>query len=402
VGKLLLGCSGWHYKDWVGPFYQEETKSKLAAYSKVFKTAEIDSTFYAYPTKGMVMGWLKYTPQEFVYSAKLPRLITHKKKLNPSRGVQKDIERFCELMDPLQQNGKLGCLLAQLPPGLKFDLLLLEGFLSVFPSKFRLAVEFRHESWLRTETWRLLERYNVAYTIVDEPLLPADVRVTSDIAYIRWHGRGEYPWYNYHYKTEELEEWVPKVKETVKGTEITFGYFNNHYHAYAVKNCLEMMEMLGVLTLQQKDVKRMVEKYLKAEPKAPPPKPSLALTAFMPEEISRMDFQQLLRVFMDNSRIKRAKGIRDEEVELQEATTNQVKATIRKYHVAIDVSNRLVLHDCADWSRCAPVKQFCKHLGKVLMSLPQEKAVDILRKICVEREKWEFKPYVAKSVEDRN
>jgi len=132
VGRLLLGCSGWHYKDWVGPFYREETKSKLAAYSKIFRTAEIDSTFYAYPSKGTVMGWLKYTPQDFVYSAKLPRLITHKKKLELSKGVEEDVQRFCDLMEPLRQNGKLGCLLAQLPPGLKFDARLLEEFFGVF------------------------------------------------------------------------------------------------------------------------------------------------------------------------------------------------------------------------------------------------------------------------------
>jgi uncharacterized protein YecE (DUF72 family) len=395
VGKLLLGCSGWHYKDWVGPFYREETESKLAFYSKVFKTAEIDSTFYAYPSKGTVRGWLKYSQPDFVYSAKLPRLITHKKKLNPKKGIEEDLQRFCELMKPLQLNGKLGCLLAQLPPGLRFDPSLLESFLSVFPSEFRLAVEFRHESWLRRKTWRLLEQYNVAYTIVDEPLLPADVKVTSDIAYIRWHGRGEYPWYNYHYKTEELKQWVPKVKETANKAETTFGYFNNHYHAYAVKNCLEMMNLLGIITPQQREVKNTVTSYLEAKPKAPPPKPSLALTAFMPEEISRMSFKDLLRIFMDNSRIRRARGIKDEEVKLQEMTSNHVKATVRRYHVAIDISNRLILHDCADWSRCAPVKQFCKHVGKVLLSMPQEEAISILRKIGAEREKWEFKPYVA-------
>ena len=89
MGKLLLGCSGWYYKDWVGPFYRGETESKLAAYSKVFKTAEIDSTFYAYPSKGTVMGWLKYTQSDFIYSAKLPRLITHKKKLDLNQGVEK-------------------------------------------------------------------------------------------------------------------------------------------------------------------------------------------------------------------------------------------------------------------------------------------------------------------------
>ncbi|MGD8505393.1 MAG: DUF72 domain-containing protein [Candidatus Bathyarchaeota archaeon] len=395
MDKLLLGCSGWYYKDWVGPFYKEKTESKLAAYSKVFKTAEIDSSFYAYPSKGMVMGWLRYTKPDFIYSAKLPRVITHKKKLDLNLDVEKDLQRFCKLMEPLQLNGKLGCLLAQLPPSLKFDLQIMEDFLSVFPSKFRLAVEFRDESWLREETWRLLERYNVAYTIVDEPLLPADVKVTSDIAYVRWHGRGEYPWYNYHYRKEELEQWVPKVEETVRKAETTFGYFNNHYHAYAVKNCIEMMDMLSVVTPQQKEVKDTVKEYLETRPKAPPPKPSLALTAFIPEEINKMGFKDLLRIFMDNRRIKRAKGLKDEEVELQEVTNAHVKAKVRKYHVAIDVSNRLILHDCADWSRCAPVKQFCKHLGKVLMNIPENHAISILRRIGAEREKWEFKPYVA-------
>ena len=108
---ILLGCSGWFYKDWVGPFYKVEKASKLKAYSEVFKTAEINSTFYAYPSKGTVMGWLKYTKPDFVYTAKLPRLITHKKKLDPKQGVEEDIQRFCELMQPLQLNGKLGCVL---------------------------------------------------------------------------------------------------------------------------------------------------------------------------------------------------------------------------------------------------------------------------------------------------
>jgi len=398
MGDLFLGCSGWHYKDWVGPFYNAEDKSKLAAYSRVFKTAEIDSTFYAYPSKGMVFGWLKYTPPDFVFSAKLPKLITHKKKLDQRQGVEEDLQRFCDLMQPLQLNGKLACLLAQLPPGLKFNLNLMESFFSLFPTNFRLAVEFRDESWLKDATWSLLERYEVAYTIVDEPLLPPDVRVTTDIAYIRWHGRGERPWYNYHYKTEELQPWVPKVRETAQKAEKTYGYFNNHYHGYAVKNCLEMMDMLGTITLEQREVKTTVEEYLEAKARVPPPliqQPSLALTAFMPEKIEQMGLAELLHVFIDDVRIKRARGIRDKEVTVQEVTSDRLKALIREYHLFIDVPNRLVMHDCADWSRCAPVKQFCKHVGKVMMVIPKDKAVILLRKMGMERDKWEFKPYVA-------
>ena len=395
MAEILLGCSGWYYKDWVGPFYREEDKSRLSTYSRVFKTAEIDSTFYRNPSKGMVLGWLKYTSPDFVYTAKLPKLITHKKKLDVRQGVEEDLQHFLDLMEPLQLEGKMGCLLAQLPPGLKFDPSLMESFLAVFPAKFRLAVEFRDKSWLRDGTWRLLEKYNVAYTIVDEPLLPPDVRVTSDIAYIRWHGRGERPWYNYHYKTEELQPWVPRVKEAAQKAERVYGYFNNHYHAYAVKNCLEMSEMLDVITPEQREVKKTVEEYLEAKAKAPPPKPALALTAFMPEKIQQMTLQELLRLFMDHIRIRRINDIKDEEVTLQEVSDERVKARVRDYYVSIDVPNRLVLHNCADWSRCAPVKQFCKHVGKVMMVMPQDKAVNILRRISSERDKWEFKPHVA-------
>ena len=396
MGKILLGCSGWFYKDWIGPFYQVEKQSMLKAYSKVFKTAEINSTFYAYPSKGTVLGWLKYTKPDFVYTAKLPRLITHKKKLDLKLGVEDDMEHFCELMQPLQLNGKLGCLLIQMPPGIKFNPDLLEDFFKILPSNLRFAIEFRDLSWLRDETWRLLEKYNVAYTIVDEPVLPPEVHVTTDIAYVRWHGKGERPWYNYCYEKKELEPWIPKIKETTKKTDKVYGYFNNHYHGYAVKNCLEVMEMLGVLTPEQGKTKKVVSKYFETKVKTlKEGKQMMALTAFMPEKVQEMGFQELLQILMPTYKIKRSKGIKDEEVVIEEITEEHVKALIRNYHLLIDLKSQTILHDCADWNRCVPIKQFCKHVGKVLMMIPKEKAVEILKRICSQREEWEFKPYVA-------
>lgn len=117
--KILLGTSGWSYKEWVGPFYAKEDKSFLKAYTKVFRTAEIDSTFYRYPTKSMVMAWNRYSPDGFVYTAKLPKLITHE-KLGLTADVDEDLERFTELMEPLSLGGKLGCLLIQLPPSFDY------------------------------------------------------------------------------------------------------------------------------------------------------------------------------------------------------------------------------------------------------------------------------------------
>lgn len=395
MGEILLGTSGWSYKEWVPAFYKQGEKSMLSAYSRVFRTVEIDSTFYRYPTKGMVFGWLRYTKPDFIFTAKLPKLITHTKKLDPEQKVEEDLNKFLELMEPLQFNGKLGCLLAQLPPSLKFNLNRMESFFASFPTQFRLAVEFRHPSWLNSQTMQLLEKYKVAYTAVDEPLLPPEMNVTSDIAYIRWHGKGEQPWYDYHYKTEELKPWVPKVKAAAQKAEKVFGYFNNHYHAYAVKNSLEMAEMLAVITEEQKNAKKNVTQYIEAQLKAPPPKPSMELTAFMPEKIEHMKFDDLLKVFMDDSRIARARSIKDDEVVIEKASEEDVEARVREYRVSINASSRLILHDCPDWSRCAPVKQFCKHVGKVMMLAPEDVSVSILKQMGAERDKWQFKPYVA-------
>ena len=121
-GKIHLGTSGWSYNEWIGVLYETSRDSKLRTYSHVFSTAEIDSTFYASPSKGTIMGWLRYVNPDFVFTAKLPQIITHKKKLDLTKGVDEDVKRFCQLMAPLQQNGKLGCILIQLPPSLDFQL----------------------------------------------------------------------------------------------------------------------------------------------------------------------------------------------------------------------------------------------------------------------------------------
>jgi uncharacterized protein YecE (DUF72 family) len=385
--KVLLGTSGWSYKDWVGPFYTEKDKSMLKAYSKVFQTVEIDSTFYRYPSKGAVMGWAKYSPEGFVYAAKLPKLITHEKKLDLSEGVEEDLQKFIELMEPLSLSGKLGCILIQLPPKFDYKPKELEDFFKKLPTHVKFAVEFRDLSWMRNETWLLLEKYQVAYTIVDEPLLPPEMHFTSDIAYFRWHGLGTRPWYNYRYAVDELEPWVPKIVEAAEKVERVYGYFNNHYHGYAVENCLQVLEMLGVLLPQQAEVKNKVEKYFKTSTTLKETK----LEAFI--KPSELNFETLLRGFLDPERLKRARRIKDNELTIQQDTDDQIRVLIRGYHIVIDLRNRMVLHDCADWSKRIPSKRFCKHIGKLLISLNRERASEILKQIYSNKEAWEFNPY---------
>jgi len=253
--SIFLGTSGWSYKEWEGNFYQKRTgQSKLRAYSRVFKTAEIDSTFYRNPSKGMVMGWLKYSPSDFVFTAKLPKTITHDKALGLKKDVKADLEVFLDLMRPLQLGGKLGCLLIQLPPKYSYNPQNLEGFFELLDPMFRYAVEFRNLSWLvpETDTFRILEEFGVAYTVVDEPLLPPEVHLTADFAYFRWHGHGENIWFDYRYSKEQLDAWAPKVAETACKVKKIYGYFNNHYHGYAPENCLQLIERLGLLSQEQK------------------------------------------------------------------------------------------------------------------------------------------------------
>ena len=382
TSNILLGTSGWSYKEWIGPFYIKGEKSMLRAYGKVFKTVEINSTFYGYPSKGTVMGWVKYSPEGFVYSAKLPRLITHEKGLDLNKGVDEDLGKFIELIEPLTLSGKLGCILIQLPPKFDYKPKKLKDFFKLLPTNIRFAVEFRHPSWMREETWALLEEHQVAYVIVDEPLLPPEMHITSDIAYFRWHGHGVRPWYNYRYSVEELEPWVPKVKETTEKVDKIYGYLNNHYHGYAVENCLQMLDMLGVLTTEQTRSKNHVENYLKRSART---KVS-TLEAFV--ESKEKSFETLLNYFIDARRLTRARRIKDSELKIVKETNTMIEAIIRNYHIIINLEQQMILHDCADWNRVLSTKKLCKHIGKLLLSIEKEKAEQILEKIYAEKETW--------------
>jgi len=249
--SLILGTSGWSYDEWVGPFYEKKT-GMFTQYSQVFNTSEINSTFYSYPKEGMVRGLIRNAPPGFLFAAKLPQLITHDKWLRLGDGVEDDTHRFLELMRPLAE--RLGPILIQLRPKFSYEDHVgdLESYLDVLPGNYEWAVEFRHESWLRPETMDILRRHNVAYTIVDEPLLPPEVHTTADFSYIRWHGHGSRLWYDYEYSGDQLREWVPKVEEVKKKSRRVYGYFNNHFKANAVKNAVEMLELLGEATPVQR------------------------------------------------------------------------------------------------------------------------------------------------------
>jgi len=394
LGTLRFGTSGWSYDEWLGVFYETASESKLAAYAKVFNTAEIDSSFYRAPTKGMVLGWLRYTPEDFVFAAKVPQTVTHDRRIDVGKRAEEDVRSFCELMDPLNDAGKLGPLLLQLPPSLRFDPDVVRAFFETLPHRFKWAIEFRNKSWLVPEAYDLLREHSVAYTIVDEPLLPPEVQITAPFAYIRWHGRRKDNWYDYQYTPEELREWVPKVEKIAEASDPVYGFFNNHYHGYAPENGLQILEMLGVITPPQAEMKKHIEDFREGITRVAGGKyQAMTLDAFSesgsPVPPMNTQIADALRAFMDAGRLDRAARIPAADLEVSDEG-KQVEARVKDYKVLIDFEAKTVLHDCEDWSARLIRRDFCKHVARVFLGMAPQVATDRLDRIRADRKAWRF------------
>ncbi|TLZ55138.1 MAG: DUF72 domain-containing protein [Methanobacteriota archaeon] len=394
MGTLRFGTSGWSYDEWLGVFYETANESKLSAYSKVFNTAEIDSSFYRAPTKGMVLGWLRYSPEDFVFAAKVPQTVTHDRRIDVNKHAEEDVRSFCELMDPLSDAGKLGPLLLQLPPSLRFDPEVTRAFFETLPHRFKWAIEFRNRSWLVPEAYDLLREHSIAYTIVDEPLLPPEVHITAPFSYIRWHGRKKDNWYDYQYSTDELREWIPKVEKIAEAADPVYGFFNNHYHGYAPENCLQVLEMLGKITPAQTEMKQHIQDFREGITRFAGGKyQAVTLDAFgetdAPIPAMNSEISDALHAFMDTGRLDRAARIPAGDLEISEEG-NEVRARVKDYKVIIDFVGKTIVHDCEDWSSRLIKREFCKHVGRVFLGMTSPVAVDRLDRIRAERKAWKF------------
>jgi uncharacterized protein YecE (DUF72 family) len=389
MAHLRFGCSGWDYQEWIGPLYRNATESKLAAYSRVFDTAEINSTFYRAPSPGMVQGWGRYTPEDFVFAAKVPQTVTHERLLDVGRGADADLRSYCELMRPLLDLGKLGPLLLQLPPRLRFEEKLIHRFLDTLPSDFTFALEPRNRTWMALDAFDLLRSLGVAYTIVDEPLLPPDLHVTAKTAYMRWHGHGQEVWYNYRYSGDELAAWRPRVEQVAGQADTVYGFFNNHFHGYAPENCLQILKMLGVESPEKTRALARIANYRSKSLEDRARIRGTTLEEFGVAGSAAAQRTKLLSAFVDRGRLERAKAIDPEDVEL-ERSGPMIVARIKDYRIELDPGEKRIAHDCEDWGKLVEARDFCKHVARFFLRLPAEEAVGYLEAIRSGRNAWTF------------
>ncbi len=235
--KSFVGCSGWQYNHWKKRFYPEGIPKDgwLGFYSKEFPSVEVNGTFYGSVKKSTFARWYSETPYDFRFTLKGNRYITHMMKL---KGVRDSVRRFYNATAPLKH--KLACILWQLPPMLKKDLGRLEHFCAILDKRRNNVIEFRDKSWYSEDVFGLLRDQGVSFCVVSASDLPGNVRATTDILYVRFHGSGG--WYIGSYRNEDLESWAKSILRS--GSRYVYCYFNNDQRAYAVDNARTLSRML--------------------------------------------------------------------------------------------------------------------------------------------------------------
>ncbi len=215
--QLFVGVSGFSYPSWKGKFYPEDLKNEnlLEFYAQKLNSVEINSSFYVSPTSTMVKSWSSKTSNDFRFSFKAPRQITHISKLG--KGSLEASERLRTTLTLL--GSKLGPVLFQLPPYSRQDLKVLEEFLQATASTTGKVFEFRHESWLHERTYQLLEEYGAGFCIAETEDMNPVFRVTGGLPYFRLRKDS--------YDGKRIDDWAQKIAEIIGGSKEAYVYLRH-------------------------------------------------------------------------------------------------------------------------------------------------------------------------------
>ena len=254
--KVLVGTSGFSYKDWVGPVYPEGLPKQewLSFYADEFPTCELNFSYYRIPDSRTLDRMAAKVPEGFLFSVKAFRGITHERE-----DPEPQMDEFKAALAPLIDVNKFACVLAQFPHSFHAsqanrDYLkrVREGF-----SDLPVVVEFRSREWIDERTFDELRALELGFCCVDQPrfksLIPPVAVATGPVAYIRFHGRNYKKWwrhdeawerYDYSYSDEELMEWVPKIRQLDAEAPLTLVYMNNHWQGQAVSTARQLRTLM--------------------------------------------------------------------------------------------------------------------------------------------------------------
>lgn len=238
---VRIGISGWTYAPWRGGFYPKGLKQaqELAYAASVFRSIEVNGTFYSLQRPESFARWAEETPEDFVFAIKAPRFITHVKRL---KEIAAPLANFLA-SGVLRLGPKLGPILWQFPPNFRFDPPRIEEFLKLLPHDtkeaarlarqhdarmkgrswtrtdtgrpLRHAMEIRHESFVTPEFIALLQAYNIALVCADTVEWPLLMDLTADFVYCRLHGSEEL--YRSGYDDDALDLWAHRVAAWARG-----------------------------------------------------------------------------------------------------------------------------------------------------------------------------------------
>lgn len=257
---VLFGPAGWSYADWKGTVYPQPPPPRfnpLAFLAGQFDFVEVNTSFYRVPGLKLTQGWADKTAgfPGFRFWIKLHQSFTHERQLDRLL-----IDGFHDCLRPLEEAGKLSGLLAQFPYSFKRDEAGL-AFLDDLSGHFRrwpLAVEFRHQSWLDEDVLSFFRERGLIWANIDQPQVSQSLALTAVVtnpesAYLRLHGRNARDWfsgqgrdarYDYCYSASELSRLGEAVARLREQARKVFVSGNNHYKGSAVKNLLQLKEIL--------------------------------------------------------------------------------------------------------------------------------------------------------------
>ncbi|HET9487331.1 MAG TPA: DUF72 domain-containing protein [Chryseosolibacter sp.] len=237
--KWWIGCSGFYYKHWREKFYPKGLPQRkwFEFYCEYFNTVELNVTFYRFPKIEALQGWYERSPDDFRFTVKAPRLITHYKKFH---NAWREVGDFYALAG----NGlreKLGCVLFQLPPNLVYSEAHLENILATVDPAFTNVIEFRHESWWKPKVYKTLKDNNITFCGISYPSLPDEVISSRPVLYYRFHGVPQL--YASSYSREKMKQVCDDIN-AFRGISDVYIYFNNDIDVGAVYNARELRQLV--------------------------------------------------------------------------------------------------------------------------------------------------------------